>query len=376
MPEENGEVQSIETLEDSWEDIGKEVFPFTAVVGQETMKRALLLNIINPDIGGVLIRGDKGTGKSIIVRGLREILPSIRTFEGCNHVCDPNVEKFWCEDCKENKKGQILKEESRDMVIVDIPLNISEDRLVGSIDVEKVLTEGKKAFEAGILAGANRNVLYVDEINLLGDNIVDLLLDVAAMGVVTVEREGISVSYYSKFILIGSMNPEEGELRPQLLDRFPLQAIVTGVDDVEERVKIIQYTSEFKSDPKRFRRKFELEQQKVRDSIREAKKQLPKVTTPEEIMELIAQICIDFNVDGHRADIIIEKAARTNAAFEGHDRTTVEDVIVTSEMVLPHRMRKKPFEEEEFSSEMLRKLVKKYTTESGTVTTDNNEVAT
>ncbi len=353
--------RDVEITEGTWEEIGKDIYPFAAIVGQDLLKRSLILNVINPEIGGVLIRGEKGTGKSIAVRGLAEVLPEIETFEGCVYSCDPNTgEEKWCGDCILKHKNGQLKRIRRRMGIVNLPLNITEDMLVGSIDIERVLTEGKKAFEPGILANANRNVLYVDEINLLPDNIVDLLLDAAAMGVVTVEREGVSVSYPSRFVLIGSMNPEEGELRPQLLDRFPLQAIVGGISDIKERVEIIKRTNEFMKNPKKFREKFEGEKEKLRHRIEMAKKLLPKVTTPDEMMEIIAKICIDFNVDGHRADIIIERAARTNAALEGHTETTIDDVIIASEMALPHRMRKQPFEEEEFSSDMLRRLVKRY----------------
>jgi magnesium chelatase subunit I len=344
-----------------WESKNDNVYPFPAIVGQDVMKRALILNIINPKIGGVLIRGHKGTGKSIAVRALNEILPEIETFDGCNFQCDPKDPKKWCNDCREKEETGQLRTEMRNMHVVNLPLNITEDMLVGSIDVERVLIEGKKAFEAGLLSNANRNVLYVDEINLLGDNIVDLLLDAAAMGVVTVEREGVSISYQSKFVLIGSMNPEEGELRPQLLDRFPLQAVVSGVNTIEERVDIMENAQQFLQDPRKFREKHLNTIEEIKKKIQIAKELLPKVSTPPKIMEIIANICIDFNVDGHRADIIIERAATTNAAMDGHTSTNIDDVITTSEMALPHRMRKQPFEEEEFSSSMLRKLVQRYT---------------
>jgi len=335
------------------------VYPFVAIVGQEVLKRALILNIINPLIGGVLIRGEKGTGKSLAVRSLVDILPSIKT-TGCRFNCDPNQPEKYCPGCKEKAEKGDLEVKEVPMKIVYLPLNITEDRLVGTIDIEKVLTQGVKEFEPGVLAEAHRNVLYIDEINLLEDNIVDLLLDAAAMGMVTVEREGISYSYHSEFILVGSMNPQEGELRPQLLDRLALQAEVKTIDSVEQRVEIIKRNREFARDPMAFIEKYRPETEALRRKILEAKQRLPEVTTPPRMLALISRICIDFNIDGHRGDIIIERTARTNAAFEGRTEVEVEDVIRAAEMALPHRMRRQPFEEEEFNAAMLRKLVREY----------------
>jgi magnesium chelatase subunit I len=336
------------------------IYPFTAIVGQEVLKRALLLNVVNPQIGGVLIRGEKGTGKSIAVRALQDILPKMDV-TGCKFNCRPTdkPEKF-CNECKlKHEKGE-LKATKTDMNVCDLPLNITEDRLVGAIDIERVLKEGVEAFEPGILAEAHRNILYVDEINLLEDNVVDVLLDAAAMGMVTIEREGISLNYPSQFVIIGSMNPEEGELRPQLLDRLALQAEVKGIKDVDKRVEIIKRSREFQEDPALFREKWEPAQNELRKRIMEAITRLPKIKTSMKIIELITRLGIDFNIDGHRGDIIIERSARTNAALEGREETTVEDVVLAAEMALPHRMRKQPFEEEAFSAEMLRKLVRKY----------------
>ncbi len=338
----------------------RSIYPFTAIVGQEVLKRALLLNVVNPKIGGVLIRGEKGTGKSIAVRALTDILPDIDVVEGCKFNCHPRQPEKLCNECKSKQEKGELKATKTRTRIVDLPLNITEDRLVGSIDIERILNEGVKAFEPGILAEAHRGILYVDEINLLEDNVVDVLLDAAAMGMVTIEREGISLNYPSEFIIIGSMNPEEGELRPQLLDRLALQAEVKGLDNVDQRVEIMQYSREFDIDPVVFRDQQRKELDKLKKEIEKARNLLPKASTSDSALTIITKIGIDFNIDGHRGDIIMEKTARTNAAFEGREETSSNDGILAAEMALPHRMRKQPFEEEEFSAEMLRRLVRKY----------------
>jgi magnesium chelatase subunit I len=338
-------------------------FPFTAIVGQEVLKRALILNVVNPKVGGVLIRGEKGTGKSIAVRAMADILPPIEIVEGCKFNCDPKKPDKFCNDCKallEKNEVKVVKAPTK---IVNLPLNITEDRLVGSIDIERILNEGVRSFEPGLLAEAHRGILYVDEINLLEDNVVDVLLDAAAMGMVTIEREGISLNYPSEFIIIGSMNPEEGELRPQLLDRLALQAEVTGIDNVEQRVEIMMATREFSLDPIVFRDQHREKLKTLREEIVHARELMGKVKTPDSVLGIITKIGIDFNIDGHRGDIIIERTARTNAAFEGRTESTPDDVILAAEMALPHRMRKQPFEEESFSAEMLRRLVRRYETD-------------
>ncbi|MBI5000427.1 MAG: ATP-binding protein [Euryarchaeota archaeon] len=334
------------------------LFPFVALVGQEKMKKALVLNAIYPEIGGVLIRGQKGTGKSVGVRGLSEVLPDIEV-TGCRYNCDPKDVENLCQGCK--AKGQAGKLESfvRPVQVVDLPLNITEDRLVGSIDIEKVLSEGVKAFEPGILAEAHRGILYVDEINLLDDYIVDILLDAASSGMVNVEREGISLTHPARFIIVGSMNPEEGELRPQILDRIALQTDVIGIQDVGQRIEIVRRREKMTNDPEGFRDTYEPTRRELRERITKAREILPNVTTPPHMLTLIARICVDFNVDGHRADIIIERAARANASFEGRLEVTSDDVVVASETALPHRMRRRPYEGEEFSEDVLRKLVKR-----------------
>jgi len=333
------------------------LYPFTAIVGQEKMLRALILNAINPSIGGVLIRGQKGTAKSTAVRGLAEVLPGIEVVVGCRFGCDPGDEEKLCWECAERLAGGVLPTEVRPMRVVDLPVGATEDRVVGSLDMERALRGEGRAFEPGILAEANRGILYVDEINLLDDYVVDALLDAAAMGMNVVEREGVSASHPASFIIVGSMNPEEGELRPQLLDRIALQVEVEGISDVEQRVEIIERRGAFEADPGKFREEFVAENRRLTARIVAAKKTLPKIATGKGELRKIAQICVEFGVDGHRADIMIERAARTNAAFEGRDRVEAVDMVTAAEMVLPHRMRKTPFDDEEFSPERLRSMV-------------------
>jgi len=337
----------------------RELFPFTAIVGQDDMKLALILNSIDPDIGGVLIQGQKGTGKSISVRGLAELLPEIEVISGCLYSCDPRDKEKWCWECKEKYgKGNVeIPISKRPIKVVELPLNATEDRVVGTIDIEKILTQGLKAFEPGILAEANRGILYIDEINLLDDYIVDVLLDAAAMGVVTVEREAVSVSYPGKFIIVGSMNPEEGALRPQLLDRIALQVKVKGVEDIQGRMEIVKRREEFNQNPAAFREKYKAQQEELRKKIERARELLKDVNITPEQLELIAKISLSFGVDGHRADIIIERTAKALAAWNGRLNVEIEDIIKAAEFALPHRMRKRPFEEEEFSVEKLRRVV-------------------
>jgi magnesium chelatase subunit I len=333
------------------------LFPFSAIVGQEVMKRALLLNVINPLIGGVLIEGHRGTAKSVAVRGLIELLPEIEVVEGCRFSCDPAEPAKFCWECREKYaegKPPITKRQVR---VIDLPLNATEDRVVGTLDIERVMREGLRAFEEGILAEANRGILYIDEINLLDDYVVDVLLDAAAMGVCIVEREGVSVSYPANFILVGSMNPEEGKLRPQLLDRLALLVRVKGLESPEDRIKIVELREEFTRNPHAFRKKYEPMQEELRRKLCRARELLPKVELSEDILEVIADVALAFKVDGHRADIMMQRTAQTNAAFEGRTQVTGDDLIMAGNMVLPHRMRKGPLEEEEFNPEHLRELI-------------------
>ncbi len=321
-------------------------YPFTAIVGQEKMKKALILNAINPKIGGVLIRGEKGTAKSTAVRALAGLLPEIDVVEGCVFGCNPNNKNEMCEDCLEKMQDGELNTAVRKMRVVDLPVSTTEDRAVGTLDIEHAIKKGEKRFEPGVLAAAHRGILYVDEVNLLDDHIVDVLLDSAAMGVNTVEREGVSYSHPASFILVGTMNPEEGELRPQLLDRFGLCVDIEGIHEAAARVDVIKRRQGYESDPERFAIEWQESEIELCDKIINAKNLHPQVQILDDMLELIAQICIDMHVDGHRADITMMKTATTIAAY--HDRTEVteEDVKEAAELVLSHRMRRKPFEEQ------------------------------
>ena len=321
----------------------KAYFPFTAIVGQEKMKRALILNLINPALGGVLIKGEKGTAKSTAVRALTEVLPERDEVENCPFSCDPHDRNCQCESCRSKENLTAVK---RRMRVVDLPVSATEDRVVGTLDIERALKTGEKHFEPGILAEANRNILYVDEINLLDDHVVDVILDSAAMGVNTVEREGVSFSHPARFVLVGTMNPEEGDLRPQLLDRFGLVVDVKGETDIEMRTEVVKRYLEYELAPEAFLEKQRPEQEKLRNKISEAQKLLRNVTYSDEILRLAAEISVSLGVDGHRADISMIKTACTNAAYEGRDRVSGEDMKLAAELVLPHRMRRKPFEEQ------------------------------
>ena len=321
-------------------------FPFTAIVGQEKMKLALILNAINPAIGGVLIRGEKGTAKSTLVRGLIELMPEITVVEGCRYGCDPANRERMCPECRRRiENGETLVNSVRKARVVDLPINATQDRVAGTIDIEYAIKKGEKRFEPGILAEANRGILYVDEVNLLGDHIVDILLDSAAMGVNVVEREGVSYSHPAHFTLIGTMNPEEGEIRPQLLDRFGLCVDVEGIKDLGPRMELTKRRMAYEKDPRAFCAAWEPEQQKARERILAAREMLPKVTVPEHVYELIAATAMDLGVDGHRSDIVMIKAARTNAAYDGRSTVMKEDVEGIANLVYSHRMRKRPFEE-------------------------------
>src|SRR5438034_6117670 len=267
-------------------------YPFTAIVGQDEMKLALVLNAINPTIGGVLIRGEKGTGKSTAVRALARLLPDQEVVEGCHFGCHPDDPEDWCLDCRERAAAGALPVATRRMRVVELPINASEDRVVGTIDLEAALKEGSRRFEPGVLAEANRNILYVDEVNLLDDHIVDVLLDAAAMGVNTVEREGVSVSHPSRFILVGTMNPEEGELRPQLLDRFGLCVDVEGIRDPDERVLIAERRSSWEEDPAAFFDRHAPAEDEVRTRIAEGISTFPEIELPRALLRLIAQLSI------------------------------------------------------------------------------------
>ncbi|MFA8433374.1 MAG: ATP-binding protein [Marinifilaceae bacterium] len=293
------------------------LYPFAGIVGQEQMKKALILNVINPKIGGVLIRGEKGTAKSTGVRALIDLLP--------------------------------------DKDVVDLPVGATEDRVVGTLDIEHALKNGEKKFEPGILSRAHNNLLYVDEVNLLDDHIVDILLDAAAMGVNVVEREGVSYSHPSQFILVGTMNPEEGDLRPQLLDRFGMTVDVRGENLLENRVEVIKRRLAFEEEPEAFVRGYEEEHAQIVKRMEAARQLLPEVKIPEAMLELTAEITLELGVDGHRADITLIKTATTLAAYEQKNEVERAHILEAAELVLPHRMRRLPFDDGHLSANALDK---------------------
>lgn len=336
----------------------RKTYPFAAIVGQEEMKKGLLLNAINPKLSGILIRGEKGTAKSTAVRALAELLPEIEIVADCFYGCDPDDITSMCLNCRERlAKGEELPRMRRKMRVVDLPVSATEDRVVGTLDLEQAIKKGEKRFEPGVLAQANRGILYVDEVNLLDDHIVDVLLDSAAMGVNTVEREGVSFTHPANFILVGTMNPEEGELRPQLLDRFGFSVNITGILDPGLRVEVVKRRALFEEDPEAFAALWEAEQDKLRQQISAAKALLPKVQISDEMLFLIARIAIEMGVDGHRADLIMMKAAKTMAAFNGREEVTEEDIRQSVDLTLLHRMRRKPFQDLAIDREKLQEVI-------------------
>ena len=318
-------------------------YPFTAIVGQEQMKLALILNLINPALGGVLIRGEKGTAKSTAVRGLTELLEQVQVSEGCPFHCRPDYGEL-CADCREKQERGKLRTVPYTRRVVELPVSSTEDRVVGSLSMEQAIKKGEKVFEPGLLAQANGNILYVDEVTLLDDHIVDVLLDSAAMGVNTVEREGVSYSHPARFVLVGTMNPEEGDLRPQLLDRFGLVVEIRGEQDISLRAELIRRRLEFEAAPEDFCRKWESEQAALREKVRLAQSRLAEVTIPDSLYRDAARIGVALQVDGHRSDITLLKAACTLAAFEGAAEASREHLIRVAPMVLTHRMRRLPFD--------------------------------
>src|SRR5512139_1610879 len=294
------------------------IYPFTAIVGQERMKRALVLNAVDPRIGGVLIRGERGTAKSTAARAMAALLPEIEVFIDSPFNDDPVAPNTWSDWVKEQMaSGKELVVVKRRIRFVNLPVSATEDRVVGTLDIEKALQRGERHFEPGVLAAANRGLLYIDEVNLLDDHVVDLLLDSAAMGVNIVEREGISFAHPARFILVGTMNPEEGDLRPQLLDRFALSVEIHGIRDARERVLIMQRNLSFEIDPEDFREQFMSKEQELSHQIELARHLVDKVTYSSRDLLSIAALTASLNVEGHRADLVILKTARAQAAFEG-----------------------------------------------------------
>ena len=324
------------------------LYPFAALVGQESMRLALILNVINPGLSGVLIRGEKGTAKSTAVRALAGILPELAVFAGDPFQLDPESE---VETWRELRRAAGLPDEAlppvqlRKVRVVELPVGATEDRVVGTLDLERALKAGEKRLEPGLLAQAHRGILYVDEVNLLDDHVVDVLLDSAAMGGNSIEREGVSFSHPARFTLVGTMNPEEGELRPQLLDRFGLCVTIGGLDSVEDRVSIMERRAAFDADPEAFAAQWREESEKIAADIVRARELYPQTQASRDLLFRIAETCLNLGVDGHRGDIVMLKCARTLAALEGRIEVLTRDVDRAADLVLPHRLRRQPLME-------------------------------
>ena len=328
------------------------IFPFSAIVGQERIKLALILNAINPAIGGVLIRGEKGTAKSTAARSLAALLPEIGIVAGCPYSCEPSAPFDGCDFCA-SEQGRSVQRQAR---LVELPVSATEEAVVGKLDIEVAIREGRRSFEPGLLASAHRGILYIDEVNLLNDHVVDVLLDSAAMGRNFVEREGISFSHPARFLLIGTMNPEEGDLRPQFIDRFGLAVEIEHIRDAERRAEVVRRRMAYENAPGEFCETWVREEEAESQRITDAMALLPSVEIDDGILTFIARLCAEHEVDGLRADIVIYKAAQTLAAYEGRTTVTPDDVLKVAEMALFHRMRRQPFDDPELDSEQLREM--------------------
>lgn len=316
-------------------------FPFTAIVGQEELKLALLLAVIDPGIGGVLITGHRGTAKSTAVRALAELLPPMAVVSGCPYQCDPVAPSSLCPHCQGQTAGKTV---TRPVPVIDLPLGATEDRVVGSVDIERALVDGVQAFSPGLLAAANRGFLYIDEVNLLEDHLVDVLLDVAASGLNVVEREGLSVRHPARFVLVGSGNPEEGDLRPQLLDRFGLHARIRTIDDIAQRIEIVKRRLAFEQDPVTLTKEFQRTQTRLRKKLSAAIALRPKVQLQDSALMLAAEICDRLAIDGHRGELAVSRAAMSLAAYEGESEASCAHVRQVARLALAHRLRKDPLE--------------------------------
>lgn len=320
-------------------------YPFSAIVGQAEMKEALLIAATEPALGGVLALGDRGTGKSTAVRALAALLPAVSAVAGCRYRCDPADRRRLCPECRARRVGGRLPRERVRVPVVDLPLGATEDRVVGALDIERALADGVKAFEPGLLARANRGFLYIDEINLLEDHLVDLLLDVAASGENVVEREGLSLRHPARFVLIGSGNPEEGELRPQLLDRFGLCIEVRTPTDIDERIEVVRRRDAFEQDPAGFARRFAAAEAGLREAIVAARRLLPMVAVADEVLALAARLCVALGTDGLRGELTLLRAARAKAALEGEIAVTPAHLRAVAPAALRHRLRRDPLDE-------------------------------
>lgn len=345
------------------------IYPFSAVVGQERMRRALVLNAVNPRIGGVLIRGERGTAKSTAARALAALLPQVKVVAGCRFGCDPDNPTFWCTECRERSAhGETLESVTRTTSFINLPVSATEDRVVGTLDIEKAIQKGERRFEPGVLAAANRGLLYIDEVNLLDDHVVDVLLDSAAMGMNIVEREGISFAHPARFILVGTMNPEEGDLRPQLLDRFALSVDIHGIRDARERVLIMERNLAFEADSEAFRLEWLDKEQELSTQIDHARQIVEQVGYTKRNLLSIANLTASLNVDGHRADLVILKSARAMAAFEGRLSVNDRDIALAAELALPHRLKRGPFQQSEMSMEELQERIEQLEGATGSQT--------
>jgi Mg-chelatase subunit ChlI len=324
------------------------------------MRRALVLNAVDPRIGGVLIRGERGTAKSTAARALAALLPKVKVVHGCRFGCDPDTPATWCTECQErfgdrlhSADGQEIPYDVRTTPFINLPVSATEDRVVGTLDIEAAIQKGERHFEPGVLAAANRGLLYIDEVNLLDDHVVDVLLDAAAMGMNIVEREGISFSHPSRFILVGTMNPEEGDLRPQLLDRFALSVEIYGIHDARQRVSIMERNLAFEANPDRFRAEWQEREMELSERISRARELVEQVSYTSRDLLSIAGLTASLGVDGHRPDLVILKAARAQAAFEGRTNITDRDIALAAELALPHRLKHTPFQQSAMGMEEL-----------------------
>ncbi len=324
------------------------VFPFSAIVGQDEMKLAILIAAVDPSIGGVLVFGDRGTGKSTAVRALAALLPQMRAVVGCRYHCDPALASG-CEDCEARKRQgtatAVLKSQLVPVPVVDLPLGATEDRVVGALDLERALAQGIKAFEPGLLARANRGFLYIDEVNLLEDHLVDLLIDVAASGENVVEREGLSVRHPARFVLVGSGNPEEGELRPQLLDRFGLSVEVSTPQDLASRVEVVKRRDAYERDPAAFTKAWAKEESRVRRQIVAGKTRITSTLVPDSALERAAQLCMSLGTDGLRGELTLIRAARAFAALQGDAEVADKHLKHVAPPALRHRLRRNPLDD-------------------------------
>ncbi len=320
-------------------------FPFSAIVGQDEMKLAILIAAVDPSIGGVLVFGDRGTGKSTAVRALAALLPKMQAVTGCRYGCDPEAGDALCADCRALGELGRLKSSPVAVPVVDLPLGATEDRVVGALDLERALAHGEKAFEPGLLARANRGFLYIDEVNLLEDHLVDLLLDVAASGENVVEREGLSVRHPARFVLIGSGNPEEGELRPQLLDRFGLSVEVRTPEDLPTRVEVVRRRDAFERDPVVFERQWRSKDQALRRRLVAARKRLADVEVPDAALERAARLCMALGTDGLRGELTLMRAARALASLDNARQVGDAQLKRVAPAALRHRLRRNPLDE-------------------------------